>query len=68
MRRNILVTATAVILAIGSGSLQAGSCTGCRRAYADAVPVEKTVGPGLSGWQQFIQLLPIAFTTMRTIL
>ena len=49
MRRNILVTATAVILAIGSGSLQASTCGVCRRAYAAAVPLEKTAGQGLDG-------------------
>ena len=66
MRRNILVTATALILAIGSGSLQASTCRNCRRAYTAAVPVEKPVGPSLSGWQQFVLVLPIAFTTIVT--
>ena len=65
MRRNILVTATAVILAIGSGSLRA-TCSGCMRGYADAIPVSAPVGTSLSSWLQFIQLLPIAFTMIHS--
>jgi hypothetical protein len=61
MRRNILVTAIAVVLTIGSGSLQASSCGSCRRGNA-ALSVREPVGASLSGWQQFILLLPIAFT------
>ena len=60
MRRNILVTAIAVVLTIGSGSLQA-TCSSCRRGNA-ALSVREPVGASLSGWQQFILLLPIAFT------
>ena len=75
MRRNILVTAMAVVLTIGSGSLQASGCPSCRRGYAalsscssctrrgnDALSGREPVGASLSGWQQFILLLPIAFT------
>ena len=61
MRRNILVTAIAVVLTIGSGSLQASGCPSCREGYA-ALSVRELGGASLSGWQQFILLLPIAFT------
>ena len=50
MRRNILVTAIAVILTVGSGSLHASSCSICRRGYA-----------AVSAWQQVVLLLPMAF-------
>jgi hypothetical protein len=50
MRRYILVTAIAVILTIGSGSLQASSCASCRRGHA-----------AVSAWQQIVLLLPTAF-------
>ena len=61
MRRNILVTAIAVVLTIRSGSLQASSCSSCTRRGNDALSVREPGGASLSGWQQFILLLPIAF-------